>query len=798
VFYVMPFVEGESLRDRLNREKQLSVDDAVRLVREAAAALDYAHRHGVIHRDIKPENILIHDGQALVADFGIALAVSRSDGGTRMTETGLSLGTPHYMSPEQAMGERTIDARTDIYALGCVLYELLTGEPPFTGPTAQAIVAKVLSTEPEPVTTLRRTVPAHVVDAVHTAIQKLPADRFKSAAEFSAGLGGQAVGRTVGPGAHPGRTLPAGPPARLPALAAWLVAAIAVVAAAVGWLRKVPPPPVTRFAITLPDSLSVENLPATRLAVSPDGRRLVHVEGRDRSQLWMRSLDQLESRPVPGTVGAINPVFSPDGQQLAYVAGSPLAIMVTGLDGGSPTRVTDSMVDPGGLSWGPDGLYFDGHLAGDGIAVIRSPGGTPEIVTTPDTANGELWHFQPEALPNGKGLLFVVSFGSSVERMQVAVFDFKTRKHKLLGLGLSPRWTSSGHLLFVTAQGTLMAVPFDPDRLEAVGEPRPVASGLSVRTLGHVDLAVSPAGTLAYGFDDTGGSMEELVWVSRDGSETLVDTTWRARFAGLELSPDGTRLATSLFDAAGRQVWVKELDRGPVARFSFDGEMNDYPAWSPDGKRIVFTHTEEKGRVFVFEGPADGGTMPRPMMQGPARLRSARYSRDGEWLILLVATDLFARRSRGDTTLVPLAATNAQERQGQVSPDGRWLLYESDESGRREIYVRSFPNIAASKRQVSTGRGGAFAARWSADGREIFYESLARQFVAVPVLPGATFAIGESRVLFSTNVYTRAPWLLFDVHPDGKRFIMARRLEASAGGDRLVVVQNFFEELKGK
>src|SRR3954468_5913500 len=187
LFYVMPFVEGESLRDRLTREKQLPIGDAVRIATEVAGALDYAHRHGVIHRDIKPENILLHDGSALVADFGIALAASKA-GGTRITETGMSVGTPHYMSPEQAMGEREITARSDIYALGAVTYEMLIGEPPFSGPTAQAIVAKVLTEEPRPPTPPRGSIPAEVEETVLTALEKLPADRFGSAHEFAVSL----------------------------------------------------------------------------------------------------------------------------------------------------------------------------------------------------------------------------------------------------------------------------------------------------------------------------------------------------------------------------------------------------------------------------------------------------------------------------------------------------------------------------------------------------------------------------------------------------------------------------------
>ena len=193
-YYVMPFVEGESLRDRLEREKHLPIADAVRIASEVAAALDYAHRHGVIHRDIKPENILLHDGAALVADFGIALAASKG-GGSRMTETGMSLGTPHYMSPEQAMGEREITARSDVYALGAMTYEMLVGDPPFTGSTAQAIVAKVMTERPRPIYPQRDTVPPAVEHAVLTALEKLPADRFATAAQFAEAL--HATGDTV-------------------------------------------------------------------------------------------------------------------------------------------------------------------------------------------------------------------------------------------------------------------------------------------------------------------------------------------------------------------------------------------------------------------------------------------------------------------------------------------------------------------------------------------------------------------------------------------------------------------------
>jgi len=187
LYYVMPLVGGETLRARLAREKQLPIEDALLIAREVADALNHAHAHGVVHRDIKPENILLQDGHALVADFGIALALE-SAGGQRVTQTGISLGTPHYMSPEQGMGERAIDARTDIYSLGVVTYEMLTGQPPFTGATAQAILGKVLTEKPAPPSGVRDTVAPHVEHAVLKALAKLPADRWATASKFAEAL----------------------------------------------------------------------------------------------------------------------------------------------------------------------------------------------------------------------------------------------------------------------------------------------------------------------------------------------------------------------------------------------------------------------------------------------------------------------------------------------------------------------------------------------------------------------------------------------------------------------------------
>jgi len=706
-----------------------------------------------------------------------------------MTETGLSLGTPHYMSPEQAMGERTVDARTDIYALGCVLYELLTGEPPFTGPTAQAIVAKVLASEPEPVTTLRRMVPPHITDAVHTAIQKLPADRFKSAADFAAALDGRRI--------RSSRGVPSVLPSfRRSVAAAWAIAAIGLIAAAAAWLRPRPEQPVTRFSVALPDSqaLSLE-FNGSRFALSPDGRYLVYRGGERRSRLWLRAFDQLAATPLPGTEDGYNPSFSPDGSLIAFVAGSPRRLMVVDLAGAPPRKMTDSLVDQGGVSWGPDGIYYDGHLEGDGIA--RIAGGSPEAVSIPDKATGESWHFQPEALPNGRGLVFTVSYNGVLERMSVAVLDLKTRTHRVLGLGMSPRYARCGHLLFVTADGVLMAAPFDQDKLEATGDPVPVAKGLSVRGLGRADLSLSTNGTLAYAAGGVNLGLGELSWVSRTGQTRVIDTAWHMRFGALSLSPDGSRLATSTFDGTVRNIWIKQLDRGPAAKLTFERERNDYPVWSPDGRTILFSSAAENQPADVYAGPADGSTLPTRVLAVDRGVGAAFYAPDGKRLILTIRGDLYTAATEGDTALHELLATGSNEVGGTVSPDGRWLAYVSDESGRFEIYVRPFPDVTKSKRQVSVN--GGQAVRWSPDGRELFHVNAARQLVAVPVLPGPAFAVGEERILFATEPFQgNTPFLGYDVHPDGQRFIMSRQLGNLERLDELIVVQGFFKELKGR
>jgi Tol biopolymer transport system component len=791
LFYVMPFIEGETLRDKLNRETQLGVDEALRIATDVADALDYAHRHGVIHRDIKPENILLHDGRPMVADFGIALAVSAAAGG-RMTETGLSLGTPHYMSPEQATAEKDITARSDVYSLASVLYEMLAGQPPHLGGSAQQIIMRIITDAARPVTELRKAVPAHVAAAVAKALEKLPADRFATAKEFRDALMNPTYAGAAGTHATTGyAAFGNGRKATRRELIAWALVGVATIAGVAAWLRPEPEPLVGRFAIPLADSALLSTVNASRIALSPNGQQIVFAAGDGAdSRLWVRSLDALEPRVLAGTEYAANPTFSPDGRRIAFVAvRSPRTLNVVGVAGGPVLTLTDSLVDLGGVSWGTDGyIYFDGHLEGDGVARIRADGGeSPEIASTPNSSASESYHFQPDALPDGRGFLFTIMRGS-VSSADIAVRDARTGEHKVLARGIRGRYSPTGHLLWITADGQLMAARFDLRRLELTGEPVLMTNGIAVRGNQRVDISVSAAGDLLYVAGETLAGQREFIWVSRAGARTLADpaTRWVGDVNGrISLSPEGRRVAFTIGSGAGRQVWVKELGDGPAVRVTESGWSAD---WTHDGRNLLFTRNDT-----VHVAPADGSSPPRPL---GAEGVSVTQTPDGAWIVYSRRANVRARRTSGDTSEVTIADENGGQILPQLSPDGRWVAYTSDETGNWHVYVRPFPNASASRRQVSVTAG--YAPFWSRDGRELFFVTTDSLYVSA-VTTGATFTSGNPRGLFGVAdlpVASTPP----DISRDGSRFLVARAMGSSETGpvDKLVLVQNFASELRAK
>jgi serine/threonine protein kinase/dipeptidyl aminopeptidase/acylaminoacyl peptidase len=717
LFYVMPFIEGETLRDKLNRETQLGVDEAVRIAREVADALDYAHGKGVIHRDIKPENILIQNGRPVVADFGIALAVSAAAGG-RMTETGLSLGTPHYMSPEQATADKEISARSDVYSLASVLYEMLAGQPPHLGGSAQQIIMKIIAEPVASVTTLRKSVPPNVASALAKALEKLPADRFESAAQFAEALANPAfVLPGEGTSAGMARTIPGWKErAVVPLLA---VATLSLVAAVWGWVRPPPSTPVARYHLATPDSAPLVSGSIARIALTPDGSRLIY-RTRDGG-LWVRERERLSATKLAGTEGAQAPFVSPDGATVGYLEFQTLWTVPLG--GGPPVRITATLVGEDGASWSPNGfIYVDGNGPTALLKLHPTVGSTAEPFTRLDAGRGETDHVFPEALPNGNGVLFVIRIGG-FETWEIAVADAKTGDHHVLVKGLYARYASSGHLLFVTASGTLMAARFDEGTMRLTGEPVALQERVGVRGVSKVpDLVVSRTGTVIYStVRGQPSSLGEPVWVGRDGRAVPVAPGWTMVAGYPPISPDGGQLALSIQDNEGRNhIWVRNLVSGTVAKLSHRGAFNFRPAWSSDSKRVVFISDRTKqGELFISR--ADGTSEDSLLLTRNEQISEGLITTDGAWLVYRQGAnanaDLYARRMKGDTTPVALATTEYLERQPTVSPDGRYIAYNSNETGRTEIYVRPFPNVGDGKWVVSTS--GGVDVRWSRNGREL-------------------------------------------------------------------------------
>ncbi len=808
LFYVMPFIQGETLRDKLSHETQLGVDEAVRITAEIADALHYAHSQGVIHRDIKPENILLANGRPMVADFGIALAVSAAAGG-RMTETGLSLGTPHYMSPEQATAEKEITGRSDIYSLASVCYEMLTGNPPHVGSSAQQIIMKIITEQPQPVSAHRKSVPPHVAAAVAKALEKLPADRFESAAKFAEALSNPSF-TTMATGLAPAAGVRG---ASRNALLA--VSAVAVVATAVAaWLalRPLPDQPVLRYRLAVADSaMPVPGAYAPLLA--PDGSFLIFrgpVPGElTATQLWIKRRDSHDATPIAGTRDAGAASISPDGRRIAFDYGGTLRTVT--VDGTEPSTLVQRLALLFGTTWlDNDRIAYTATSPRNtnfvDIAVIPAAGGTPTFLGL-DAA--ERAAVVPQAIHGRDAMLYALCFSPVICDLHVYDFRDSTSKQLVSGSTLGV-YAPSGHLLFERG-GALMGVRFDVDALEIRGDPvQLLERNIDVNTPRTFSIARDGTLSEVLGSDDAGFAAQQLVWVDRTGRQELVDSAMsplRMIVAGANhgwsLSPDGRRLAIGLQTAAGDNVWVKQLPRGALTRISFDQIGSAFrPKWTPDGRSVVYLSPAD-----VRIRRADGAGRDSVMMVWQAN--EVLFAPDGKTMILRAGAagsvtggrNLYVMRIGEDSLPRPLlAAPNFDETSPALSPDGRWLLYQSDESGRNEIYLRPFPDVDRVRVQVSVS--GGVAPLWARNGREIFFLSADWRMMAASFTAAATPTIGAPRVLFDVPAdllgVERAfstPW---DVAADG-RFLMTRLVESeSSRRAAIVLTHNFFTELRAK
>ena len=802
LYYVMPFIKGETLRDKLTRERQLGVDEAVRIAREVADALDYAHRNGVIHRDIQPENILLHDGRPMVADFGIALAVSAAAGG-RMTETGLSLGTPHYMSPEQATAEREISARSDIYSLASVLYETLAGVPPHEGGTAQQTIMRILTDTPRPVSELRKSVPPNVNAAILKALEKLPADRFESAKEFADGLANPAFGH---------RTSPAASTAVSGVRRSWnratmtmtVVAALLAVLLGVSALsqRGVPPAdaPLIRFALTDDPTVRIQSTYTRSFAVSPDGRSIVFT-GSDSlgERLWIRTIDNPRARPIPGTEMGANAAFSPNGDWIVFVAGLRELKKVR-VTGGDVVPITRFEARTAAVSWGAnDEIFFEQIGPEAGIHRVPATGGLPELAIPFDTAAGEITQRRPLVLREAG----VVVYGSYVEHFgedaTLVMYRLSDGKRVRLGLpGIGPLAMIDDRLVYSREDGTLMAVELDAAGMRTVGRPVPLEPRVTAFTTGSA-VGLSEGGTLVYRPSDaTSVARIDLVDTSGRTAKSL-----RGEFAAqgyLRFSPDGGRVATGIGGTglgSGRpdqrpayDLWVIDVATGEPTRVT-SNPVASAPAWSHDGRRLVYVALVN-GKSELWSVAVDGSGASR-LVDLRGNPVSASVHPDGKSVIV---SELNANRegiamlrawidgsARAETLLVERRHGGIRPTQPRISPDGRFVAYTDYSTS--AVYVRSLES--SSVLQVSVYGATRNPVVWGRDSRHLYY-NIPLGLIEITLETSPSLRVSGRRTIRGFPLSDN-----YDLSPDGKTFALASPIRGSAD---IFVAVNWADEAR--
>jgi serine/threonine-protein kinase len=810
-FLVLELVPGETLAERI-QQGPIPIDEAVPLFKQIAEALEAAHEKGIIHRDLKPSNIKVTpEGKVKILDFGLAKALagepvtqnlSESPTLTReFTETGVVLGTAPYMSPEQARG-KTVDKRADIWAFGCCLYEALTGKVAFLGDTVADTIAKIVEREPD-WQMLPPTTPPFVRSLLRRCLQKDANRRLHDIADARIEIEDADTEPSVGeiPRARKSRALP------------WILAALAALAAGVaGWyLKPSAPRPVSKMIVEVEPAewlgsrartLPQFRMSRTAVAFSRDGKYLVFNAGDSEGfRLYLRPMDGLEAQPIPFTEGALGPFYSPDGKWIGFWANGSLKKVPIG--GGPAITLCDTSSLPVGASWGPNGTIVFGKDEG-GILEISSDGGEPRAIT--HLAEGEYSHRLPYILPDGETVLFTkLKRRRGWDEAQIVAFSLETGEQKVLvDNGVDARYSLTGHLVFVRS-GTLMAVPFDLKRLEVTGGPVGVAEikqAVNARHdasgTGSGQFSFSDSGSLAYVPGGIFLSPEKsLVLVDRDGAAEVLAAP-KADYYYPRLSPDGRRIAVSVRSVQEWDIWAYDITRGTSTRITQDESVETSPIWSPDGHRIAFI-SDRTGKSSLYGIPADSsGSAER--LTTLEQVSAASWSPDGLALVILHR----ASEGNNDIWILPLEGepqpfveSPFHELYPTFSPDGRWLAYVSNQSGRLEVYVTSYPGPGP-KHQISVN--GGRAPSWAPNGRELFYHSFEvdreRFMWAVKITTNPTFIAGKPRVLFKRDFVGQVPSRGYDVTPDGRFLLVQAESPRQEEVTKIHITLNWFEELK--
>jgi eukaryotic-like serine/threonine-protein kinase len=799
-YLVMELVAGETLADRVHREGALPIEEALPVARQIAEALEAAHEKGIIHRDLKPANVKVTpEGKVKVLDFGLAKAFA-GDGATEdpsnsptlsamVTVQGVILGTAAYMSPEQARG-KAVDKRTDIWAFGCVLFELLSGRVVFSGATISDTIAAILEREPD-WSALPKSTSATIRRLLRRCLEKNPMQRLRDIGDARVELE-----ETVEPTLEkPPGTVSRMSLSRSQVTAGAVALALAAIVGAGVWMARRsagPPTQAAHLAVAIPpgDDL-VSSSGGTMVAISPDGRGVVYAATRlGKRLLYFRGFDTPDARALPGTENARTPFFSPDGHWVAFFsAGKLRKISITGE--GSST-ICDAPIGRGGSWAANDTIYFVPYQVSE-VWSVSAAGGTPRQVTTLKRENGEVSHAWPQLLPGGRALLFTVETGPGDDEQHIDVQFLDTGERRVLVRGGHHGIYVSGGYLVYLREGRLLAVPFDLAHLEAAATP-PVVVAEHIWDFADQDapMAVSDTGSLAY-VPGNASPQKDLVWVSRSGQEESVGAP-PGTYTHPRLSSSDKELAVQTRTPVG--VAVYDFSRGTLTPLTPREGSAQRPVWTADGRRVTYRGTR-RGYRNLFWKSADGSGEEQRLTNGETYETPDSWSPDGKILAFVRnnrsgGSDIWMLRlDDGKRTVQPFLQTGFTEGAARFSPDGRWLSYSSNRSGRSEVYAQAFPGPSA-RIQISSEGGNSPV--WARNGRELFYRN-GQKMMVVDFTPGPVLAVGKPRLLFAGQ-YETAPDTDYDVSLDGRRFLMIRKQEADAPVTQIAVVLNWFEELK--